>query len=77
MASPKKSDCAQYEFKLIHEDAKALSAGLTTEVDYIYNDNEIFIHESADSIADLRARWNSLMRGLIASEQAVAATRGD
>lgn len=34
MASPKKSDCAQYEFKLIHEDAKALSAGLTTEVDY-------------------------------------------
>ncbi|MBT92881.1 MAG: hypothetical protein CMA61_03635 [Euryarchaeota archaeon] len=77
MATPKKSDCAQFELKIMHEDAKALSAGLMTEVEFIYFDNEISIHESANSIADLRARWNSLMRGLIASEQAVAATRGD
>jgi hypothetical protein len=71
------SDCAQFEIKIMQEDAKALSAGLMTEVEFIYFDNEISIHESANSIADLRARWNSLMRGLIASEQAVAATRGD
>ena len=37
----------------------------------------IMITEHTHSIVDLRARWNSLMRGLIASEQALSATRGD
>ena len=73
----KKSEVAHFELSFTHSDARALSASLVTECEFICNDNNIKITERADSIIDLRARWNSLMRGLIASEHALSATRGD
>jgi tRNA threonylcarbamoyladenosine modification (KEOPS) complex Pcc1 subunit len=73
----KKSEIAHFELSFAHSDALALSASLVTECEFICNDNNIKITERADSIIDLRARWNSLMRGLIASEHALSATRGD
>ncbi len=51
-----------------HEDAEALAAALTTEADFSITDNTLEVIESAGSLVDLRARWNTLMRGLIASE---------
>ena len=38
------------------------------------NDGTIEINEVAESMIDLRARWNTLMRGLIACEQALDIT---
>ena len=73
----KKSEVAHFELSFTHSDARALSASLVTECQFVCNDDSIIITEKADSIIDLRARCNSLMRGLIASEYALSATRGD
>ena len=73
----KKSEVAHFELSFTHSDARALSASLVTDCQFVCNDDSIIITEKADSIIDLRARWNSLMRGLIASEYALSATRGD
>ena len=73
----KKSEVAHFELSFTHSDARALSASLVTECQFDCNGDNIIITEKAHSIIDLRARWNSLMRGLIASEYALSATRGD
>jgi|TARA_B100001758_G_C18183808_1_gene490874 tRNA threonylcarbamoyladenosine modification (KEOPS) complex Pcc1 subunit len=49
--------------------ADSLSASLTTEALFENKDGIIIINESANSFVDLRARWNTIMRGLIASER--------
>tara|TARA_Y100000746_G_C15075080_1_gene273570 strand:+ start:6 stop:239 length:234 start_codon:yes stop_codon:yes gene_type:complete len=49
--------------------ADSLSASLTTEALFENKDGMIIINESANSFVDLRARWNTIMRGLIASER--------
>ncbi len=54
--------------RLTHENADALAAALTTEADFSITDSTLEIVESSGSLVDLRARWNTLMRGLIASE---------
>ena len=69
--TPRKSEPARLIFRLKHSDADALSASLHTEAEYSRVDDSIEVVESASSIVDLRARWNTLMRGLIASEQAL------
>ena len=74
---PKKSEITHFELSFTHSDASALSASLVTECQFICDEDSIIITEKASSIIDLRARWNSLMRGLIASEYALSATRGD
>jgi len=53
---------------MTHEDAEALAASLTTEANFSIRDSSLEIVERADSLVDMRARWNTLMRGLIASE---------
>jgi hypothetical protein len=67
--TPRKSESSRLVFRLIHEDAEALAASLITEAEFINQNGTIEVSESADSLVDLRARWNTLMRGLIASEQ--------
>ena len=65
----KKSESARLNLRLTHTKAAALAASLTTEASFQLADNStLFVDEVADSIVDLRARWNTLMRGLIASE---------
>ena len=73
----KKSEITQFEISFKHNDAQALAASLVTECEFIRDDETITISEKAKTFVDLRARWNSLMRGLIASEQALSATKGD
>ena len=73
----KKSEITQFELYFTHPDAQALAASLITECKFVCENESIMVTEKTHSIVDLRARWNSLMRGLIASEQALSATRGD
>ena len=74
--SPRKSESSRLVFKLTHSDADALAASLVTEADFSNYDGTIEINEVAESMIDLRARWNTLMRGLIACEQALDITEG-
>ena len=71
---PRKSESSRLVLKLTHSDADALAASLVTEADFRNIDGTIEIIEAADSMVDLRARWNTLMRGLIACEQALDIT---
>ncbi len=48
---------------------KSLSASLSTEANFSLTNGILTINENANSFVDLRARWNTIMRGLIASEQ--------
>ena len=73
----KKNNPSSFEITFTHSNARALAAGLVTECNFICNGNLITVSEKAESIVDLRARWNSLMRGLIASEHALSATGVD
>ena len=65
--TPRKSK-SKLVLRMTHEDAEALAASLTTEANFIIRDSSLEIVERADSLVDMRARWNTLMRGLIASE---------
>ncbi len=76
MKDQKRNDSVELTLLLEHSEPGALSSGLITEADFSYSDDEISISLKSDSFTDLRARWNSVMRGLIASEQSIDATRG-
>ncbi len=73
----KKNDSSHFEIIFTHPDARALAASLVTECNFTCDGDSITVSEKAESIVDLRARWNSLMRGLIASEHALSATGVD
>ena len=66
----RKSESARLNLRVKHNQAPALAASLTTEASFdLTGDNSILlVEEAANSIVDLRARWNTLMRVLIASE---------
>ena len=72
--TPRKNESSRLIIKFTHSDADALAASLVTEADFRNIDGTIEIIEAADSMVDLRARWNTLMRGLIACEQALDIT---
>ena len=76
MQAPKRNDPILLVLSVEHSQAEALSAALVTEADYTHNNEKIRISLDSNSFNDLRARWNTLMRGLIASEQSLGATRG-
>jgi len=48
---------------------------MVTESEFTLSENRIEFSLSSGNISDIRARWNSLMRGIIASEQALKAIR--
>ena len=64
-----KNETLSLSLKIKSSFADSLSASLTTEALFENKDGIIIINESANSFVDLRARWNTIMRGLIASEQ--------
>ena len=74
--TPRKSESSRLLLRLTHEDAEALAASLITEAEFINQNGTIEVTERADSMVDLRARWNTLMRGLIASEQTLGISEG-
>ena len=74
--TPRKSESSRLVLKLTHKNADALAASLTTEAEFSDIEGTIEVTERATSMVDLRARWNTLMRGLIASEQVLGITEG-
>ena len=76
MQAPKRNDPLLLILSVEHPQADALSAALVTEADHTHNIGNIRISLNSNSFNDLRARWNTLMRGLIASEQSLGVTRG-
>ena len=74
--APRKSESSRLVLRLTHEDADALAASLTTEAEFSDIEGTIEVTERAASMVDLRARWNTLMRGLIASEQVLGIAEG-
>jgi len=78
MQSQKRNESVSLELLLEHNDPDSLSSSLVTEADFSETNEGIAVHLSTDSFNDLRARWNSIMRALIASEHSLVATnRGD
>ena len=74
--APRKSESSRLVLRLTHEDADALAASLITEAEFSDIKGTIEVTERAASMVDLRARWNTLMRGLIASEQVLGIAEG-
>ena len=62
--------------KFSHPHAVHIASGLRTESDYTHSGERISITLTAGTFSDLRAIWNSTMRGVIASEQALNAITG-
>ena len=62
--------------KFSHPHAEHIASGLRTESDYTHSGERISITLTAGTFSDLRAIWNSTMRGVIASEQALNAITG-
>ena len=77
MKEQKRNDSVSLKLTLEHSDARSLSSSLVTEAQFVSKDGEISISLHSDSINDTRARWNSIMRALIASDSSLKATRGE
>ena len=77
MKEQKRNDSVSLKLTLEHSDARSLSSSLVTEADFVRKDQEISVSLHSESFNDTRARWNSIMRALIASDRSLEATRGD
>ena len=77
MKEQKRNDSVSLKLTLEYSDARSLSSSLVTEAQFVSKDGEISISLNSDSFNDTRARWNSIMRALIASDSSLKATRGE
>ena len=77
MKEQKRNDSVSLKLTLEYSDARSLSSSLVTEAQLVSKDGEISISLHSDSFNDTRARWNSIMRALIASDSSLKATRGE
>ncbi len=76
MKVQKRNESVELLLSLEHSQSDALSSSLVTEAAFKCSGEELSISISSDSFSDLRARWNSVMRALIASEQSLDSTNG-
>ncbi|MCH1591566.1 MAG: hypothetical protein L7R66_01090 [Candidatus Thalassarchaeaceae archaeon] len=72
----KNEDKISIDLDFPHADAEHIASGLRTESEFTELNGIISISISATNFSDLRAIWNSTMRGLVASEQALNAIKG-
>ena len=76
MKEQKRNDSVSLKLTLEHSDTRSLSSSLVTEAHFVTEDENISVSFQSDSFNDTRARWNSIMRALIASDRSLDATRG-
>ena len=76
MKEQKRNDLVSLKLTLEHSDTRSLSSSLVTEAHFVTEDEKISVSLQSDSFNDTRARWNSIMRALIASDRSLDATRG-
>lgn len=71
MSAMKKSESLNLSLRVTSKYANSLFAALTTEADVSLNQDLIIVEESEPLFVDMRARWNTLMRGLAAAHDAL------
>ena len=76
MKEQKRNDSVSLKLTLEHSDTRSLSSSLVTEAHFVTEDEKISVSFQSDSFNDTRARWNSIMRALIASDRSLDVTRG-
>ena len=77
MKEQKRNNSVSLKLTFEHSDTRSLSSSLVTETRFSSKNGEISITLQSDSFNDARARWNSIMRSLIASDKSLEATRGE
>ncbi|MGB1461515.1 MAG: hypothetical protein ACPG9Q_04040 [Candidatus Thalassarchaeaceae archaeon] len=77
MKGQKRNNPVSLKLTLEHSDTRSLSSSLVTEALFSSKNGEISVTLQSDSFNDARARWNSIMRALIASDKSLEATRGE
>jgi len=77
MKEQKRNNSVSLKLTFEHSDTRSLSSSLVTEALFSSKNGEISVTLQSDSFNDARARWNSIMRALIASDKSLEATRGE
>ena len=74
MKNLKKNEIISITLSLHHDDAESLCASLKTEVKNNYSENSLTLELTSDNFSELRGKWNSIMRVLIASEETLTSS---
>ena len=69
----KKSDSLKLTLQINSSYASSLEAALSTEAEVSRSEDCITVEESEPVFVDMRARWNTVMRGLSAAYAALKA----
>ena len=69
----KKSDSLKITLRINSSYASSLEAALSTESEVSRSEDCITVEESEPVFVDMRARWNTVMRGLSAAYDALKA----
>ncbi len=73
VSATKKSDSVQLSLTITSSYASSLEAALATEAEVTRTDDCITVKEAEPVFVDMRARWNTVMRGLSAAYDALKA----
>ena len=73
VSATKKSDYVQLRLTITSSYASSLEAALATEAEVTRTDDCITVKEAEPVFVDMRARWNTVMRGLSAAYDALKA----
>ena len=73
VSATKKSDSVQLRLTITSSYASSLEAALATEAEVTRTDDCITVKEAEPVFVDMRARWNTVMRGLSAAYDALKA----
>ena len=71
MLTPKKSEPVSLVLRVKHEKAEALAAAMITEANVTRDGEIVTISENSETFVDMRARWNSVLRGISAADEAL------
>ena len=71
MKPQKRNEPSELVLSLENDQPEALGSSLETEAEFSCNDQNLQVSMRAENFTDLRARWNTVMRALIASEQSL------
>ena len=74
MKEQKRNNSVSLKLTFEHSDTRSLSSSLVTEALFSSKNGEISVTLQSESFNDARARWNSIMRSLIASDKSLEAT---
>ena len=78
MKPQKRNEPLELLLSLENDQPEALGSSLTTEADFTCGDESVDVFLRSESFTELRGRWNTVMRAIIASEHSLesASRRG-